>query len=624
MSFVSTITGNNSVNRKQAHVRRAAVVDAVEALEGRQLLSAVGISSASVNEGGNLVYTVTLNQASASAVTVNYNIAGGTAKPNRDYIKAKPGKVTFAAGETSKTITVQTKDNHVFSANKTVLMHLQKPSKGNSIQGNGVGVGTIVNTDSSPIITINNARTTEGAKGTKILTFTVKMTGGAAETPVKVNYSTQDVSATSKGKTADYIGARKTLTFKAINKPVTIKIKIKGDTTPEADEAFRVNLSTANGSSATIVNPDVDGASYAVGSIVNDDGGNVSSGTTVSIFPTALSINPGASAGMMIMLNQISADPVTVHYSTTNGTLTAGSDFTATSGDVTFNPGELSKDIVVPTSAQAASGSFSVNLSSPSGDNSTVATGSATVNITAAPLPTLSVNDVSITEGDSGTKSLTFTVSLSSAAMQAVSVAYATGDGTATAGSDYTAASGMLTFAAGETSKTVNVPILGDTTVETDETFMLTLSQPVNAAITKSLGTGTIINDDAVTGQHTDPNDGQGLAFTQGAGNTTWNVNPMLGTQNSLHFDYAIDSTRSTPVYNAQVEIFLVTQGSDLATATPYKTVDIGTIAAGATVSGDVDGTGGPSPSAGQGYYARLVSEGVVYATDTGPGFTGI
>jgi hypothetical protein len=91
---------------------------------------------------------------------------------------------------------------------------------------------------------------------------------------------------------------------------------------------------------------------------------------------------------------------------------------------------------------------------------------------------------------------MSFTVTLGKATPLRVSVTYATADGTATAGSDYTTTSGTLVFAPGETSKTIAVPIVGDTTVEPDESFTLTLSTPVNATLGTASATGTITNDD--------------------------------------------------------------------------------------------------------------------------------
>lgn len=113
-----------------------------------------------------------------------------------------------------------------------------------------------------------------------------------------------------------------------------------------------------------------------------------------------------------------------------------------------------------------------------------------------AGVPNLSINDVSVTEGNAGATTATFTATLSAAASGAVTVNYATADGTAISGGDYVTGSGTLTFAAGQTTKTVIVTVNGDTAVEPDETFLLNLSSPTGAAITDAQGQGTIVNDD--------------------------------------------------------------------------------------------------------------------------------
>ncbi len=115
-----------------------------------------------------------------------------------------------------------------------------------------------------------------------------------------------------------------------------------------------------------------------------------------------------------------------------------------------------------------------------------------------SPAPSLSLRDATVTEGNSGTTTATFTVTLSPAATTAVTVNYATANGTATAGSDYVAASGTLTFSAGQTSKTIPVTVNGDTLGEPDETFVVNLSSPSGATILDAQGVGTIVNDDAV------------------------------------------------------------------------------------------------------------------------------
>jgi len=110
---------------------------------------------------------------------------------------------------------------------------------------------------------------------------------------------------------------------------------------------------------------------------------------------------------------------------------------------------------------------------------------------------TLSINDVSLAEGNSGSTSFIFTVTLSSAGSLPVTVDYATADGSGTAGLDYQATAGRLTFAPGETQKTITVLVNGDTINEPDENFFVNLSNPNNAALTRSQGVGLIVNDDA-------------------------------------------------------------------------------------------------------------------------------
>src|SRR5439155_13121556 len=110
--------------------------------------------------------------------------------------------------------------------------------------------------------------------------------------------------------------------------------------------------------------------------------------------------------------------------------------------------------------------------------------------------PHISIGDATVTEGNTGAKAASFTVMLDAASTEAITVAYATADATATAGSDYQAASGTLTFAPGETSKTSSVLINGDRRPEPNETFVVNLSSPTNATIADGQGVGTIVDDE--------------------------------------------------------------------------------------------------------------------------------
>ena len=110
--------------------------------------------------------------------------------------------------------------------------------------------------------------------------------------------------------------------------------------------------------------------------------------------------------------------------------------------------------------------------------------------------PSGSIGDSSVTEGNTGTTTMSFPVTLSAASAQPVSVTYATADGTATAPSDYATASGTLTFNPGEKSKTISVVVVADTVIEQDEAFSITISGPVGATIEVATANGRITNDD--------------------------------------------------------------------------------------------------------------------------------
>jgi Calx-beta domain len=215
---------------------------------------------------------------------------------------------------------------------------------------------------------------------------------------------------------------------------------------------------------------------------------------------TVLEGNAGTrNAVVAVSLSEPHPNSVTVNYNTADGTAAAGSDYTAVSGKLTFAKGETSKSILVPVRgdrAVEADESFSVRLSDPTkGTRIGNGTGSVTI---VDDEPRVSVSDASAVEGNSGTTAVTFTVSLSAAYDQPVTVTYATADGTAAAGSDYASASGTLTFQPGEpTTQTITVLVNGDRLFEQNETFLVNLSTPNSyAAISRGTGYGTLVEDD--------------------------------------------------------------------------------------------------------------------------------
>jgi Calx-beta domain/Matrixin len=200
---------------------------------------------------------------------------------------------------------------------------------------------------------------------------------------------------------------------------------------------------------------------------------------------------------LTISLAQAALTTTSVAWSTVDGTAKAGLDYVAASGTLRFASGATTAQVVVTVLGNnmwQASHAFQVAFSN--AWNLTRGSPATVTILDDDPVPSLSIADASITEGNSGTKLVTLTVTLSNPTSAQVTVSYATAAGTATATSDFQSKSGTLTFAPGTTTQTITVTIVGDTLVEPNETFKVNLSSPVNATLAKSSGTVTILNDD--------------------------------------------------------------------------------------------------------------------------------
>jgi hypothetical protein len=266
-------------------------------------------------------------------------------------------------------------------------------------------------------------------------------------------------------------------------------------------------------------------------------------------------------ATFTVSLSPASSQNVTVNYATAGGSATSGVDFNATSGTLTFAAGATSQPIIVPVIGDTVAEpneTFVVTLSNATNATISRAQGVGTIIDDDTSVPALSINDVSVTEGNSGTSNATFTVSLSAASTQAVTVNYATAAGTATSGTDFTAVSGTLTFPAGTTTQPIQVPIVGDTTPEANETFTVNLTGAVGATIARASGTGTIVDNDG-TISVTAPN----TAVTWAIGTTrsiTWSNN--LGTGATVRLEVSRDGGSTWSVITSSVANSSSTGGS--------------------------------------------------------------
>ncbi len=465
----------------------------------------ISITDVTVTEGNTdtlaATFTVSLSAAYSETVTIDFATASGTAVAGSDFV-AVEGTLTFTPGQISQPITVQVGGDLVAEYNEAFYVRLTSPT--NAFVADAQGVGNILDNEPRVSIDYGPVYVTEGNTGTTDAKFTIRL-AAPYELPVSVNLSvvTGDTdyyigdwyygytSYPPATLNTDFEGGSQTITFNPGELTQEITVPVIGDRDGEPDEYFLVNLDSTD--YGLIVSP------QAVGIIDDDEPrASISGGGTV-----------GEGAGTMsftISLSNPSTDIVEVNYATADyGSATAGSDYVAKVGTATFNPGELTKTITVDIIDDRLGESdeyLYVNLTGATGAllepyyYSTQGYGYIQDNE-----PRVSINSVSITEGNSGTKLMTFTVTLSAAYDQPVTVNYATQDGSAVAGQDYVATSGMLTFGIGQTSQTITVTIKGDKSKEYNEYFYVMLSDASsNALLYNSTGYGDILNDDGAKG----------------------------------------------------------------------------------------------------------------------------
>jgi uncharacterized repeat protein (TIGR01451 family) len=269
----------------------------------------------------------------------------------------------------------------------------------------------------------------------------------------------------------------------------TAEFVLTVDTTAQVTNTASVSASTAD------PRPDNNTSSFPVFAKVNISDVSVTegnSGTTPAVFTVTLQ---PANATLT----------ATVDFQTTNGTAISGSDFVATAGTLTFLGGETTKTITVPVIGDTtAEGNefFFVQLSNVvnASFQDAVAVGNIIDDDLGGPPapPSVRIGNLTFPEGNSGTFNVTFTATLSAASTSISRVRWQTQDGSATAGSDYNAASGELVFQPGDLTKTFTVAVNGDTNFEPDETFNIVITGTDNTSTPPGqAAVGTIVNDDA-------------------------------------------------------------------------------------------------------------------------------
>ncbi|MFN8633983.1 MAG: Calx-beta domain-containing protein [Chloroflexota bacterium] len=449
----------------------------------------LSIADATVVEGdsgtSNMTFTVSLSSVASVPVTVGWSTGaapqpGLAAASNSDYVSAS-GVLTFVPGETTKTIVVQIVGDLANEPTKTFAVTLANPT--NASIGRGTAVGTIVDNDGLPSLSIDDKSLAEGNSGSQALQFTVTLSPPSGQT-VTVQYATANDTATAG---ADYTATSGTLTFVAGQTTQPVSVQVTGDTTTEPNERFFVNLT--NPTNATIVK------SQGIGSIVNDDATPV---VTLGVSGSPFSEN-GGQATVTATLSNPTTLPVTVDLGF-GGSATQTTDYTPSATQITIPALQTTGSITLtgvndglfegPETVQVTiTGATNATVGSPNQVAATISEDDAS--------PTVSWTAASQSVSEA-VGAVTVTATLSAPAALDVTVPFTVG-GTATqgVGQDFTLTPNPLVIPAGQTSASVTVTVLDDSAGEPSETVTLQIGAPTNATVgAPSLFTLTIADND--------------------------------------------------------------------------------------------------------------------------------
>ena len=454
-----------------------------------------------------IVFTASRTGSTASSLAVSV-VWGGSATFGSDYVVSVTGGslsgsvLTFAAGSSSVLVTVTPVDDTVVEPTETVALTVAAGS-GYTVGSPSVASGSIVDNDVGVSVVATDGSGAEQANDP--IVFTVTRTGaiasGGTVNLVWGGSATYGADYTVSAAGATLAANGLTLTFAPGASSATVTVTPVDDTLVEPTET--VTLTVAAGSGYTVGSPSVASGSIVDNdvnvSVVATDGSGAEQATDPIVF-TVTRTGAIASGGTVNLVWGGSAAYGADYTVAADGATLAANGLT-----LTFAPGASSATVTAtPVNDTAVEPTETVTLTVAAGSGYTVgspasASGSIVDNDAPA-LPVVSVSSVSVVEGNkkagAGTATATVTVTLSAASASTVSVSLTTVNGTATAGSDYSAVSRTLSFAPGLTSLTFAVSIIGDTKAEPNETFFVRVTAASGATGVGNQGTVTILNDD--------------------------------------------------------------------------------------------------------------------------------
>ncbi|MGZ4676743.1 MAG: RCC1 domain-containing protein [Acidimicrobiia bacterium] len=366
------------------------------------------------------------------------------------------------------------------------------PSVANADQADadGDGTGDACDLIFDRKVSIGDALVAEGNSGTKQVVFPVTL-NQASPVAVKLTYATSD--GTASAAASDYTAKTGTLTIPIGATTAGIPVTIKGDTVVEADETFTVQLTGVTPATTTL------GTAVGTGTIQDDD-----VAAHVSIASRQLVEGDSASTALVfpLTLDRPAPAAIKVSYTTVDDTATAPGDYAAKTGTVTFAAGASTGSIsvnVVGDALEEPDEQFHVVLTAIVSGPGVIDTSDATGLIADNDVTGMaSIGDAVVTEGNTGTKVMSFTVTLDQPTNGAVKIAYASTDGTAVAPGDYTAKTGTVSIAKGATSVKISIAVVGDKVAEPTEVMHVVLTGIVSGpgVLGQATGTGTILDTD--------------------------------------------------------------------------------------------------------------------------------
>ena len=435
------------------------------------------VRDASVVEGdaSTVAVRIVLERRVNRKVTVSYRTIERTARNGVDFA-AVSGTVRFPAGTKARTVRVPVLDDALDEASERFQLRIYNAVNATIVDR--TGRVTIFDDDPAPAMSIGDVSVTEPTSGSSTMSFPVTLSARSGRT-ISVSYVVTAGTATSG---TDYVASSTgQLVLPAGTTTATIPVSVLSDNIVESSETVQVTLhSPVN---VTLID------SSAVGTILDN--------TAPRLSVADVTVTEGDQARFVVSLNKPAPQTVTFRYSTSNGTASSSSDYSGVSNaNGSIPAGASSTTITVNTTENTtAESTETFNLTLSNVVNAVVTDGQAVGTILDDDgLPTMSIGNATVTEGQSAS----FTVTLSKTSSSAVTFTYATVDGTALAGSDYTSTSNSRTIPAGSTTTTITVPTTDDTRDEVDsETFRVLLSNVAGATLTDGDGLGTINDNDA-------------------------------------------------------------------------------------------------------------------------------